>query len=325
MRRLIRSRDGQDTEQGAVTVLVALFMVVFLMFVALVIDVGMVYAEQAQLQNGADAAALAAAQQCAKAGATTCSASTVQSLAAGLANSNSNDGASAVTLDMSVAGQVTANTSTVDGVSHANFLSLPLGSITGQNTAHVTATATAAWGGPFSGPTMLPLTFGACQVTQNMLNQADQIIVVHGSDKCSSSNPSGLNLPGGFGWLATTSGCTPNVSVNSPWVDSKTGASIPKACKTLFQSASLIGQTVLVPIFSTVAGQGSGGSYQIVGWGVLVIKGWSFPSVSEGTWPGGGGTFGIYGHFTNIISYAAGFTFGGTTQYGASLPPQLTK
>ena len=55
-----------DKERGAAAVLVAFSMVVLLGFAALAVDVGAMYAEKTQLQNGADATALAIAGDCAK-------------------------------------------------------------------------------------------------------------------------------------------------------------------------------------------------------------------------------------------------------------------
>ena len=52
-------------DNGAVAVLVAILAVVLFGFAALVIDVGALYHERRQLQNGADAAAFAVAQACA--------------------------------------------------------------------------------------------------------------------------------------------------------------------------------------------------------------------------------------------------------------------
>lgn len=49
-------------DRGAVTVIVALFLLIFMTLLAFVVDFGRVYATQAQLQNAADAAALAAAR-----------------------------------------------------------------------------------------------------------------------------------------------------------------------------------------------------------------------------------------------------------------------
>ncbi len=66
MRRLGRGTAEGNGERGAVSVLVAILMVVLLGFAALAVDIGVLYAERTQLRNGADAAAIAIAQKCAK-------------------------------------------------------------------------------------------------------------------------------------------------------------------------------------------------------------------------------------------------------------------
>ena len=58
-------RTERERDEGAVMIWVALMMVVLLGVGAIVIDIGALYAEKRQLQNGADAAALAVAQDCA--------------------------------------------------------------------------------------------------------------------------------------------------------------------------------------------------------------------------------------------------------------------
>lgn len=62
MRRLKVLRS-EHPERGATAILAALLMVVMLGFAGLAIDLGASYAKRTQLQNGADAAALALAQQ----------------------------------------------------------------------------------------------------------------------------------------------------------------------------------------------------------------------------------------------------------------------
>ena len=93
MSRMMRRVRGDGAERGAVAVFVAILFGsgVLLGMGALVVDVGGMYAERAQLQNGADAGSLAVALGCAK-GAATCDASTSASGPAGAhANSNAND------------------------------------------------------------------------------------------------------------------------------------------------------------------------------------------------------------------------------------------
>jgi hypothetical protein len=60
---------------------------------ALVLDVGVIYAERGQLQNGADAAALKVGQVCAR---TPADCNDLEDVAVGYAGSNANDGAAAV-------------------------------------------------------------------------------------------------------------------------------------------------------------------------------------------------------------------------------------
>src|SRR6187401_1591057 len=80
-------------DEGAVMVWVALMMVVLLGAGAIVIDIGALYAEKRQLQNGADAAALAVAQDCANG-----SCSGYAARADTYADLNANDGAANVAL-----------------------------------------------------------------------------------------------------------------------------------------------------------------------------------------------------------------------------------
>src|SRR6478609_8524674 len=88
------SKTKQGKERGATGVLVAVLMLVLIGAGALAVDTGEIYAEKAQLQNAADAGALAAAQRCHSAG--TCTVPQALGWARELAGPNSNDGVSAV-------------------------------------------------------------------------------------------------------------------------------------------------------------------------------------------------------------------------------------
>src|SRR5205085_3645115 len=82
-------------DEGAISIIVAILMVALLGFGAIVVDIGSLYAERRQLQNGADSAALAVAIDC---GTTTCNGvSTPLGTATSNANANANDGATTVT------------------------------------------------------------------------------------------------------------------------------------------------------------------------------------------------------------------------------------
>ena len=98
MRWLTKAKP--DAERGAAGVLVAGIMLVLIGAGALAVDVGQIYTERAQLQNGADAGALAVLQACHETG---CSQSEAEAIAAPLADGNSNDSSSTVfEVDMTV-------------------------------------------------------------------------------------------------------------------------------------------------------------------------------------------------------------------------------
>ena len=304
--------------------LTAVCMVALLFVVALVVNVGIAYTEKSQLQNGADAAALAVAQTCAKRTATSpCQAGVVdaglQTMANSMVNGNSNDGTSAVSLAMG-SGTVTATVSTVS--SDGNKIVLPISGVD----ATVRAEAAAVWGGVRSGKPILPITFGGCELdpTTHPMNGVDRVLIAHGDlpggGKCSAWNSSsGLNMPGGFGWLITGSDCTPTVTVDNPYAQSSTGASVPSGCKSII-NVSLVGTEVLLPIFGYADGTGANGKYKIIGWGVFVLKGWNLPSndVNPYNWTASHSVKGLYGHFIRKLTYEEGFTFGGPSEFGAT-------
>ncbi|NVM99295.1 hypothetical protein G6035_11590 [Arthrobacter sp. SDTb3-6] len=298
-------------------------MVAMLVMVALVVDVGMVYSEKGQLQNAADSAALAVAGECSK-NPPPCAASTWQTTANTLANQNSSDGQSTVEIEIADS-VVTATTSTLNN--GGDSLSLPFGSWTGLSSAKVEAVAQAAWGGIFSGPPTLPLTFGNCELNPDKypLDGPDRTILLHSKSKCSGITSSGINMPGGFGWLATNGTCNLIISVDQ-WAANDPGGNNP--CPDLF-TPSLVGQTALVPIFGDVTGTGAGAQYKIVGWGVFLVKGWSFGAGLVVNWPAcvnpdkaaglcSPSDTGLYGHFVKQLTYEEGLTYGGTTEYGAT-------
>ena len=93
---LLRDEQPDERESGAIIVIVAVLLVggVLIGMAALSIDVGSLYAERRQLQNGADSAALAVAQDAARSCSTGSCVPTTR--AQTYANSNAKDGASSV-------------------------------------------------------------------------------------------------------------------------------------------------------------------------------------------------------------------------------------
>lgn len=165
MRRLTLSNDA-----GAVTLLVGVLLVPLLGAAALALDIGALYLERRELQNGADAAALAIAQDCAadpsSAG---CTATNALPTAREYANSNSRDGFSSVADDGVIfdyaENKVTVLTSTNDPSStDTSRLAHWFAPLLGFDATEVTATGVAIWGPvALSGDASIPITIGLCE------------------------------------------------------------------------------------------------------------------------------------------------------------------
>lgn len=319
MRRVARTKES--SERGAAGVIVAVMMLVLIGAGAMAVDVGQIYAERAQLQNGADSGALAVARSC-KPG--PCS----SSLAGPLANSNSNDNASNASVDLSVAGQVTVTTSTRNGTS--SFLSKMFATALNAGPVTVGATATAAWGSPGSGPATLPLAFAPCQFKED---GSLVTITTQGASSCVSDNPSGGTIPGGFAWLASDPGkCQATVypddpstpGITDPYSKSGTGNNVATACKDVV--GSLLNTVVLFPVYSDPAAQGAGGKYYIKGYAAFLLVGYWFPGIHGGDTTGlNGSNNGIRGKFVEWVADPSLYGGGGYSGGGANLPPHLVK
>ena len=200
-------RHGVRDERGASAVILALLIVPLLGFAAIAVDVGAIYAERQQLQNGADAAALAIAYDCAS-GLPACGTSQGTAEAMTEANydeTNSSRGTPTVELGSS---QVTVRNAGVQNHWFAPIL--------GEDSTEVSARATAAWGAPGSGAAVLPLAFSWCEfekqtggglpssTTPRTIYFTKTSPAVAGTPEC--TGPSDLIVPGGFAWLDTDPG-----------------------------------------------------------------------------------------------------------------------
>ncbi|WP_324642614.1 Tad domain-containing protein [Pseudarthrobacter sp. LT1] len=356
MRRLNRRArtDNQQAERGAISVIVAILLVTLLGFVAMAVDVGRIYSERAQLQNGADAAAIALAQKCARnASDSLCTTST---LAGSLANQNALNGMSNVNnIQLSTtAGTVSVTTTAKENGAPDNSVSLFFAGVLGIPSMQVAAKSSAVWGSPSKGPTAFPLAFSICQV-QTMVDKGLQVL----QNKDSSSNqnkdstknanpgctlPSGGTVPGGFGWLAQDAGkcgASIDLSVNESGSDptnTKTGNSAPSNCEATLNgwAADITAgrkAVVLLPVFDKATGTGAGAVYHLTAFAAFNVVGWKFsgqdnttPYSFNNTAPKGSGSAatatctgdcrGIIGQFVTYVSLADGFTLGPTNPYG---------
>ena len=323
-------------EDGAAAILIAILLpLVLLGFGALVIDAGSLYSERRQLQNGADAAALALAQVCASGSCTDSGGQSPLTQASGYANSNSKDGASnvrsicgsapgltaCVTPPAGLPGgakyvSVTTQTGTSAG---ASLMPTILGKVivSSYDGQTVSATAVAAYGTPAGLSSGLPVTISLCEWNKYTSNGTvfgtppytaamEHVLYLHtttGATSC-KSGPSGSDLPGGFGWLATkTSACTAFSDVNNQWPDDP-GVSIDKACKD--ELNKVLNTVLYIPIFNNLTGSGSNGNYTMAGFAPFYLTGWALPgtlqkSTITGTAYCNGSDKCLYGVFTKPI------------------------
>jgi Flp pilus assembly protein TadG len=322
-----------SNERGAVAITVALLMVVLVGFAALAIDVSALYQERRTLQNGADAAALAVAKDCAGPG---CGASRVT--ANKYADLNADDGNSNVDMPCGTApgliactdrpvvpadtvGYVQVTTSTYEVTSpgnptEVNFNFAPVFDLVAPGDHEgrtMRATAVAAWGPPRSATT-LPIALSFCEFdrlagdleppfTESMV----YFRTLPRSDTDCGFDPSGAYIPGGFGWLREGPDCELTIEVGD-WVRGVTGARVPDCVDD--DMTALQNKTVLVPIFDDTRGVGHGGEYRVFGFAAFHIVGYRFPGNAYNLGPCAPLGIGcMRGHFTGFST--TGTVFGG--------------
>lgn len=257
-------------ERGATAVMVAVLMVPLIGFLAIALDVGALYAERGQLQNGADAAALAIARNCADG---VCNTPAAQ--ATTFTNANANDGAANVLTptitQTAVSGTVVIKSSTRVAGSNAPAISHPFAKIIGADSTTVGAEATAEWGSPKAGATTLPIAISYCEF-RPALDGTLQLIRYDQNLSCASRD--GHPIPGGFGWLDRIDGkCGSYINLADASMPSEPGNSYPGVCDGVM--ANMKGRTILVPIFDGASTKnGPAASYHIYAFAAFTITGW---------------------------------------------------
>lgn len=308
MRRL-RSLLGR--ERGATAVIVGLMLVPLLGAAAIAIDVGALYAERAQLQNGADAAALAVAADCADA--TGCGGSSA--IAAQFAAANALDGAAATltpTFPTAHTVRVQASTENADGT---DALRHPFAQFIGIDATTVQAEATAEWGNPRAGE-VIPLALAYCEFTG--VTSGVRVLIQYDTNK-PCKGPTGQPINGGFGWLDQQPGsCLARVDLDSPWMGSDPGLDPPKNCEAIF--GSLEGSTVLIPIYDGANGvNGQNGQFHLYAFAAFLVTGWKFTgngnSIMNNPDPAApsctGNCRGIQGYFVDWVDVGGDWELGG--------------
>ncbi|CAI9406823.1 hypothetical protein AESSP_01700 [Aestuariimicrobium sp. T2.26MG-19.2B] len=283
MRRL-----RERSQRGAVAVSTALLCVALVGFTAIAVDVGALWWDRSQLQNGADSAALALAQSCAKgSGVTTCEPDEM-GMATTYATGNKADNASSTVSVTSIThgdGWVKVDVTTTRQHWFAPLI--------GHKSSVVTASATVSWGG-IGGASVLPFVVGDCQLA-NIASGSTVTLWTKGGSSPTCGLTSGNTITGNFGWLKDpnpdstdpTLACTVKTSVNGT-VTGNTGDPGPSlsndACNSIL--SDLHGREVLLPVFDSYTGSGTNIVFHLSGYAVIRVdtyclnanKGWGYPT-----------------------------------------------
>ncbi|MBE1525176.1 hypothetical protein H4W27_002294 [Nesterenkonia lutea] len=299
-------------------------MVPIMILAALAIDIGAMHADKQQLQAGADAGALAIAQDCAR---DDCGSTIAQDTAEAMAAANFNAAGAEGGLSSfdPATGEVTVETSTTREHWFAPII--------GIDSSPIRVQSSARWGYPTGGTAVMPLTFSWCElegqegvtvlrdsegnVTGVDIPEAtpDAVLYNKGSEKnqacpgtSGSIGSSESPLPGGFGWLTPGASCGETESVIDGWVGSDTGNNVPSGCAPE-DFSKWVGKTVLLPIFDKTTGTGSGGEYQIFGYAAFTVSGYDFAGSYRNNSPCSGSDRCISGSFDRFVDLTDAFDY----------------
>jgi Flp pilus assembly protein TadG len=289
---------------------------------ALAIDVAQLYQERAELQNGADAAAIAVAKSCATG--STCSAA----WAAQYANENASaltGGTAAVTLVCGSLGGLSACPASTGAMTDCP--SPPSGSqgyvdvhtatqTSGGSTViapvlarallgndsytgtQVLACAQASWGGPASGNTLafaisgcswdswtsLGTNFAPAPPAVPPSSYDHQLNLANlGNDAGCTGETSGSDGAGAFGWAVDQTGSC-GIFTDTTTFPAATGASAGSTCQTALSSAYTSRKAILLPVYTTVRGTGSNTVFTLKGFAAFVVTGYSLPGFFASDW-----------------------------------------
>ena len=274
--------SGVSPERGATAVMVTILMLVLVGAGALAVDIGRIAAAKGQLQNGADASALAVAGYCAQ-NPSSCTTTGV-SLADQYTSANSNSGTAVPSSVMFP----TATSVRVVSSTPAGGLQLTLAQVFGTESQIVEAAATASWTPP-SGGGGFPLALSdSCFDLSSAAESGDlqRFSYKPGngpngepSDMNCTRNASGQTVPGGWGWLEESDSCESTTAADGT-IPSDPGNN-PADCQEILQgwvNDLSFGKPVevLFPIFDSAEYQGNNAQYHILGYATLQIYAWQF-------------------------------------------------
>jgi Flp pilus assembly protein TadG len=278
VRRLTRSTTrrprwarlrGQHGERGGIAVATALLLPVFLGLAALAVDTAGVWAARQQVVNGADAAVLAVATDCAQGNcgdikATSESYFFANDEAAKLADLKAGSGW------IYVNGRQVRTTSTWL-IQHffAGALGYPTGSLSVESTA--------AWAPVVTSTSDVAFALSWCTYSAairatpvNSLSRTTRIDLTTKTDG-SCTGPAGASVTAGAMWTTPTSGasCGTAAAVQTPVSQSLPATGKPSGC-TAGYLAGLVGKTLDIPVWDAFTGGGAP-SARVYGWAAFQV------------------------------------------------------
>lgn len=283
------TRVREQPERGTSAVIVAIVMLVLIGFAGLGVDVTSAYAKSQEIQNAADAAALATAQHCAKQD-SGCTDGSQAGPATSLAQENVLIQVETVhAWDTYPAGNRVTIEVTAE---HQNVFAGALG----FNSFTVVREATAQWDSPKNGVVTLPLTISACtffeqavkdEHGQPVLDSLMEIWQPQGGSnngKCSWHKD---YPPGGFGWLGDGKSCEVPIDINDPWVIGDSGINVLQCVKDDIFSKISLGKpvTVLLPVFDGIKKVKGDDFYHIMRFAVLEVEGMQYQTGNPSSHP----------------------------------------
>jgi hypothetical protein len=284
-------------DRGAVLIWVAVMLPIFLGLGAYVVDIGALYDERRQLQNGADAAAFAVAEDCARGN---CQSFTA--MAAEYANANARDGATEIedicgnalslprcptpppgTADLPVGTfyvHVKTKTLAKSGGDKIPFILAPILNVT-QTGQTVRSSATVAWGALGSSQ-IAPIGLPTCAFNPDWIGPNGELrfpgtvefVPLRSATTTTCPRQTVEGTPSGFNFFDSAAGCTAGsimIDEAGTWLTaSNTGADdIAKSCKD-FASVTASGP-VIMPVFDVLDFTGSPARFRIIGFAAVQV------------------------------------------------------
>lgn len=249
-------------DEGAIAVIAAVAFVPLCLMVAIVVDAGRVWVGRARLQNSVEAAAIAAAQTWMTQG-QACSSTSLSVI--------SRDGSAPTSVQCNVTG---SNTSGVTRVTATEPIGLTFATLVGRSSSTVTASTGVRIGALSSTVGVWP--FGLCSlvkavsdwIASGMTTATSTVIRFEDQNqRC------GGTVSGNWGVLDFNGGSSSNAETKD-WVDNgylgvvKVGDWItgsPGAPSGSLDIQSIVGKSVVMPMYSTPRLNGSNVEYHIVG------------------------------------------------------------